>query len=110
MSYTNVYSVGRRHFFLKLREEKIEYDDPDNFAKTLSTFGAKLDASLIEQFSDEFSCDISIKGKKVTKVPLLDVSDYYLTRHPTEPPPAKKGRSKKKKKKNEKKGEENEKK
>lgn len=92
-----------RHFFLKLKEANIAYDDPDNFTQTLTAFGAKLDAPLIEQFAEEFSTDIVINNRTVDKVALLEVSDYYLARHPTEPPPIKKPKSDKKKKRKEKK-------
>ncbi|KAG4080753.1 hypothetical protein HA402_005933 [Bradysia odoriphaga] len=87
------------HFFLKLKTENIEYVDPDNFAETLAAFGAKLDQRLIEQVVDEFTTEVFIKNKKTGKVPLLDVADYYLARHPTEPPKVKPGKKKKKKKK-----------
>lgn len=96
---TRSFAHTRRHFFLKLREQNIEHDDPDNFAKTLTEFGAKLDVRLIEQFVEEFSSDVTIDNKKLKMIPLQAVSDYYLSRHPTEPPPVKKANKKKKKKK-----------
>lgn len=101
-----LFSSHCRHFFLKLKEENIEYDDAENFTKTIAAFGAKLDAPLIQQFAEEFTSDLVINNKKVRQIALLDVSDYYLSRHPTEPP-IKKAKSEKKKKK--KKGEKTEK-
>lgn len=108
--FGNQFSLSTRHFFLKLKAQNIEYDDPENFTKALTGFGAKLDAPLIEQFADEFSTDLVIKNKPVTRIALLDVCDYYLSRHPTELPPVKKSKSKKKKKKDKKKDKKNDKK
>lgn len=99
----------RSHFFLKLKADNVEYDDPDTFSETLAAFGAKLDRRLMEQFAEEFTTSIVINNKKNEKVPLLDMADYYLARHPTEPPKAKPDKKKKKKKgdKDEKKGNKN---
>lgn len=88
-----------RHFFLKLKEANVEFDDPENFVKTIQAFGAKLDTPLIQQFADEFSSEIVVKKKKARIIALLEISDYYLAQHPTEPPPVKKAEKKKKKKK-----------
>lgn len=82
-----------------MKEKNVEYDDPEEFGKKVAAFGAKLDARLIEQFVEEFSSLLTIKNKKVAVVPLLEVCDYYLSRHPTEPLPVKKAKSDKKKKK-----------
>lgn len=88
-----------RHYFLKLKENNVEFDEPENFVKDLNGFGAKLDAKLVEQLADEFTRDVMVKNKPVPLLPLLEVSDYYLARHPTAPPPPPKAKKKGKKSK-----------
>lgn len=99
---------------MKLKEENVEYDEMDNFIQKLTAFGAKLDAQLIEQVAQAWLVVGNDKKKKTEEVGLLEMCNYYLTRHPTEPPvivqKKKKGKGDKKGKKGKKEGKKGEKK
>lgn len=77
---------------LKLKEEEDKYIRRGLFIEKVQEFKLRLDEDLIGMLMDVFTIEISsIKrggGEQIRKyVGLTEMADYYLERHPTDPPP-----------------------
>lgn len=91
------------HFMHQLLETEREYMAPSEFAEVLQGFKAKIDDDLKNHLQEVFTQKIKIGKKKGKKVFVKEMADYYLGRHPTEPPPPPKPKKERKPKKGKKK-------
>lgn len=77
---------------LKLKEEEDKYIRRSLFIEKVENFKLRLDDDLVGMLMDVFTIEISSMTKggveRIRKyVGLTEMSDYYLERHPTDPPP-----------------------
>lgn len=90
--YTLIYLIFFSHFMLKLKEEEDKYIRRGQFIEQVQDFKLRLDEDLVGMLMDVFTIEISSKikggGERIRKyVGLTEMADYYLERHPTDPPP-----------------------
>lgn len=92
------------HFMHQLLETEKEVMAPDDFKDLLRVFKAKIDDDLKKHIEEIFTDKVKVGKKKLKRVLIKEMAEYFLERHPTEKPPPPKPKKERKKKKGKGKG------
>lgn len=87
------------HFMYQLLGTEKEFMAPDEFKDLLEAFKAKIDDDLKKHIGEVFTDKVQVGKRKLKRVLIKEMAEYYLNRHPTEEPPPPKPKKEKKKKK-----------
>jgi hypothetical protein len=71
---------------LQLQKLESSLVNKEDFIVLVKAFKVKLDENLVEFLMDQFMSVVVEKKRKIKRVNIHEMAEFYLQRHPTEPP------------------------